>query len=118
MKGQMDTVDLLTFTLYIASFVNPIRKAMNGELLRTGTAGFERFLEIMRTAPELHDAPDALELTHVRGEIGVENVSFSYEDDPEVLHDVSLHVLAGKTIVGPLPAERARSASSFHAFTT
>ena len=57
----------------------------------------------MRTAPELHDAPDALELTQVRGEIGVQNVSFSYEDDPEVLHDVSLHVPAGKTvaIVGP-----------------
>ena len=104
MKGQMDTVDLLTFTLYIASFVNPIRKLANfTELFSHGTAGFERFLEIMRTAPELHDAPDALELTHVRGEIGVENVSFSYEDDPEVLHDVSLHVPAGKTvaIVGP-----------------
>ena len=93
MKGQMDTVDLLTFTLYIASFVNPIRKIANfTELFSNGTAGFERFLEIMRTAP-----------THVRGEIGVENVSFSYEDDPEVLHDVSLHVPAGKTvaIVGP-----------------
>lgn len=70
MKGQMDTVDLLTFTLYIASFVNPIRKLANfTELFSNGTAGFERFLEIMRTAPELHDAPDALELTYVRGEI-------------------------------------------------
>ena len=104
MKGQMDTVDLLTFTLYIASFVNPIRKLANfTELFSNGTAGFDRFLEIMRTAPELHDAPDAIELTQVHGEIGVENVSFSYEDDPEVLHDVSLHVPAGKTvaIVGP-----------------
>ena len=65
MKGQMDTVDLLTFTLYIASFVNPIRKLANfTELFSNGTAGFERFLEIMRTAPELHDALDALELTH------------------------------------------------------
>ena len=90
MKGQMDTVDLLTFTLYIASFVNPIRKLANfTELFSNGTAGFDRFLEI--------------ELTQVHGEIGVENVSFSYEDDPEVLHDVSLHVPAGKTvaIVGP-----------------
>ena len=99
MKGQMDTVDLLTFTLYIASFVNPIRKLANfTELFSNGTAGFDRFLEIMRTAPELHDAPDAIELTQVHGEIGVENVSFSYEDDPEVLHDVSLHVPAGKTV--------------------
>ena len=102
MKGQMDTVDLLTFTLYIASFVNPIRKLANfTELFSNGTAGFERFLEIMRTAPELHDAPDALELTHVRGEIGVENVSFSYEDAPEVLHDVSLHVPSGMAMISP-----------------
>lgn len=44
MKGQMDTVDLLTFTLYIASFVNPIRKLANfTELFSNGTAGFERF---------------------------------------------------------------------------
>ena len=99
MQGQMDTVDLLTFTLYIASFVTPIRKLANfSELYANGTAGFERFLEIMRTAPELHDAPDAIELTQVHGEIGVENVSFSYEDDPEVLRDVSLHVPAGKTV--------------------
>ena len=47
MQGQMDTVDLLTFTLYIASFVTPIRKLANfSELYANGTAGFERFLEI------------------------------------------------------------------------
>ena len=104
MSGRMDTVDLLTFTLYITSFVNPIRKLANfTELYANGTAGFARFLEIMRTEPQLQDAPDAQTLTHVRGEIEIRGVSFSYEDDPEVLHDVSLTVPAGKTvaIVGP-----------------
>ena len=104
MAGRMDTVDLLTFTLYITSFVNPIRKLANfSELFANGTAGFARFLEIMRTAPQLQDAPDAQPLTHVRGEITIRDVSFSYEDDPEVLHDVSLSVPAGRTvaIVGP-----------------
>ena len=73
MQGQMDTVDLLTFTLYIASFVTPIRKLANfSELYANGTAGFERFLEIMRTEPELRDAPDAVDLGRPRGEIGVE----------------------------------------------
>ena len=80
MQGQMDTVDLLTFT-----------------------AGFERFLEIMRTEPELRDAPDAVDLGRPRGEIGVNDVSFSYEGDLAVLHDVSLQIPAGQTvaIVGP-----------------
>ena len=84
--------------------MNPIRKLANfSELFANGTAGFARFLEIMRTEPQLQDAPDAQPLTHVRGEITIRDVSFSYEDDPEVLHDVSLSVPAGKTvaIVGP-----------------
>ena len=104
MQGQMDTVDLLTFTLYIASFVTPIRKLANfSELYANGTAGFERFLEIMRTEPELRDAPDAADLGRPRGEIGVNDVSFSYEGDLAVLHDVSLQIPAGQTvaIVGP-----------------
>ena len=104
MQGQMDTVDLLTFTLYIASFVTPIRKLANfSELYANGTAGFERFLEIMRTEPELRDALDAVDLGRPRGEIGVNDVSFSYEGDLAVLHDVSLQIPAGQTvaIVGP-----------------
>lgn len=104
MAGRIDTVDLLTFTMYITTFVSPVRKLANfSEMFANGTAGFERFLEIMRTAPELHDEPDAQVLSNVRGEIGIHNVSFSYEDDPEVLHEVSLHVPAGQTvaIVGP-----------------
>ena len=104
MQGQIDTVDLLTFTLYIASFVTPIRKLANfSELYANGTAGFERFLEIMRTEPELRDAPDAVDLGRPRGEIGVNDVSFSYEGDLAVLHDVSLQIPAGQTvaIVGP-----------------
>ena len=104
MAGRMDTVDLLTFTLYITSFVNPIRKLANfTELYANGTAGFARFLEIMRTEPQLRDTPDAQPLTHVRGDITIRDVSFSYEDDPEVLHDVSLQIPAGQTvaIVGP-----------------
>ena len=102
MQGQMDTVDLLTFTLYIASFVTPIRKLANfSELYANGTAGFERFLEIMRTEPELRDAPDAVDLGRPRGEIGVNDVSFSYEGDLAVLHDVSLQIPAGQTVALP-----------------
>ena len=104
MKGEMDTVDLLTFTLYITSFVNPVRKLANfSELFANGTAGFGRFLEIMRTAPELHDAPDAETLSHVHGDISIDHVGFSYDGDLPVLHDVSLQIPAGRTVavVGP-----------------
>ena len=104
MKDQMDYRDLVTFTLYIASFVSPMRKISGfSELFANGFAGLNRFVDIMRTEPTLQDKPDAPDLTDVRGEIRVENVSFAYIDDLAVLNDVSLTVQPGETIavVGP-----------------
>lgn len=105
MKGhaKLTAVDLLTFSMYIATFVTPIRKiAMMSELFASGFAGLSRFADIMRTEPSIQDAPDASELSDVAGSIDVDGVSFAYEGDLDVLHDVSLHVDAGQTfaIVG------------------
>ena len=104
MRGQLNTVDLITFSLYITTFVNPVRKLSNfSELLANGTAGFGRFLELMRAEPAMKDAPDAAELRDVKGQVDVDHVSFAYEGDLDVLHDVDLHVRAGETlaVVGP-----------------
>lgn len=104
MRGSMDYRDLLTFTLYISSFVNPMRKLSNfSELFANGFAGLNRFVEVMRTEPTVADRKDAEPLRNVRGDISVENVSFAYDGDLAVLHDVSLHVSPGETlaIVGP-----------------
>ena len=104
MKGRMDYRDLLTFTLYIATFVSPMRKLTNfSELFANGFAGLNRFVEIMRAEPSVQDRPDAQPLENVRGEIQVENVSFAYEGDLDVLRNVSLTVSPGETmaIVGP-----------------
>ena len=104
MKGDMDYRDLLTFTLYIASFVSPMRKLSGfSELFANGFAGLNRFVTIMRTEPTIQDKEDAEELKDVKGAIHVENVSFAYDGNLDVLHDVSLHVIPGETIaiVGP-----------------
>ena len=104
MQGKMDYVDLITFTLYITTFVNPIRKLANfSEMIANGSAGLQRFLEIMRTEPTLADKPDAVELKNAQGRIDVNAVSFAYDGDLDVLHDVTLHVAPGETIavVGP-----------------
>ena len=105
MRSEMTYEDLITFSLYTSTFINPMRRMANlSELLIEGFAGLRRFVDLMRIEPELKDKPDALELTGVRGQIDVDNVSFSYErDDAEVLHHVSLHVKPGETIavVGP-----------------
>ena len=104
MRNELNYADLLMFSLYITTFVNPIRKLANfTELFANGTAGLERFIQIMRTEPTLCDAPGALELEHVDGSINLEHVEFSYDGDLAVLHDISLHADPGQTIaiVGP-----------------
>ena len=104
MKQKMDYRDLLTFTLYIGSFINPMRKLSHfAELFANGFAGLNRFVNLMRTEPAIKDKADAEDLADVKGEICVENVSFSYVENLEVLQDVSLHIAPGETIavVGP-----------------
>ena len=104
MKDQMDYPDLVTFTLYIATFVSPMRKlASFSELFANGFAGLNRFVSIMRTEPTVQDKPGAPDLKNVRGAIRVDHVSFAYDGDLAVLHDVSLEVSPGETvaIVGP-----------------
>ena len=104
MRDQIELVDLLTFSLYITTFVSPVRKLVNfSEMFANGFAGLGRFAELMRTEPSLRDAPDAVELKDVHGEITLDHVSFSYDNDVGVLKDVSLCVHAGQTVavVGP-----------------
>ncbi len=104
MQGNMDYRDLVTFCLYITSFVGPMRKLSNfSELFANGFAGLKRFVEVMRMEPTVQDKPNAADLQNVRGAISVEKVSFAYDGSLDVLHDVSLEVAPGETvaIVGP-----------------
>ncbi len=104
MRDGMDYKDLLTFVLYVGSFVSPMRRLANfSELFANGFAGLNRFVDIMRTEPSVQDAPDAVVLENVQGEIRVENVTFAYDGDLEVLQEVSLRVAPGETVavVGP-----------------
>ena len=104
MKDRMDYRDIITFSLYIAAFVNPIRKmATLSEMLANGFAGLRRFADVMGTESKIQDSPDAKDLDTVKGEIELDHVDFSYKEELPVLRDVSLHVRAGETlaVVGP-----------------
>ena len=60
-------------------------------------------MRTMRTEPSLQDAPGARDLGQAEGRIDIEHVSFAYDGDLAVLHDVSLHIDPGETVavVGP-----------------
>ena len=99
MRGSMNYVDLVTFTLYVSTFTAPIRKLMQFmEIYTQGMTGFDRFVELMRTQPEIQDAPDAIILNSVKGSIAFEDVSFSYDDGTQVLDHVDLRIEPGETV--------------------
>lgn len=104
MKDTVNYADLVAFTLYITTFTTPVKKLVNFvEQFMQGSAGFSRFLELMRLEPDIQDAPDAQEMSTVRGEVSFDHVSFQYNDKNEVLHDIQLDIKAGEkfAFVGP-----------------
>ena len=100
MDGTLNYIDLITFTLYVTTFVTPVRKlATLAEILTNGFAGLKRFVEIMRIEPTIKEKENPHILSNVRGEIRLEHVDFAYDgDDKDVLKDVSLDIKAGECI--------------------
>jgi ABC-type multidrug transport system fused ATPase/permease subunit len=98
---------LVAFTLYINRFFDPIRDLSQQytQLQRSGVAA-ERIFQIMDMPIDIQDAQDAGELPPIRGDVEFRHVEFGYRPDRPVLHDLNLHVPAGKTvaIVGPTGA--------------
>lgn len=103
-NGSFQAKDLMVYILYINIFLNPIDKLVNfTEQYQKGITGFERFLEVINTHPDIIDKKDAMELENPKGEIILENVSFSYDNRNSVLKNINISMEAGKTvaIVGP-----------------
>ncbi len=104
MRGRMTVTELVTFNLFVSTIQSPIRRLTNFvEQYLVGMAGFDRFMEILDEQPEIVDAPDAVELQDIRGDIAFEHVTFAYDDGVNVLTDVNLRIPHGKTLalVGP-----------------
>jgi len=104
LEGNFELGKLVAFLSYIGMLFGPLSIITNimDWASRTVTAA-ERVFEVLDTEPEVRDAPNALPLTAVKGEIILENVSFGYEKHHLVLHDINLHIRPGEMIglVGP-----------------
>ena len=112
-QGQMTAVDMGTFALYITLFSTPVETLVNStENYQKAIAGFKRVDEVLQTAPDIQDAPDAKPLVVSAGAIEYRDVCFSYEEEelrdanaPQrpVIDHLNLAIKPGETIalVGP-----------------
>lgn len=103
-RGSLSNGEFVAFLLLVGVFFRPIEK-INAviETYPKGIAGFRRYLELLATEPDIKDAPNAVDVQGLRGDIAYEGVSFSYGRGGTVLEDVELKIRAGETVafVGP-----------------
>jgi ATP-binding cassette subfamily B protein len=101
---QLTYGEFIAFLLLTNVFFRPIEKINSViESYPKGVAGFKRYQEILATEPDIQDAPDAIAVEHLHGNIRFDNVSFGYEEAKIVLSDINLSVNDGETVafVGP-----------------
>jgi ATP-binding cassette subfamily B protein len=98
--ASLDLADLITFLLCIGILIEPIQRFANfTRLYQEGISGFERFMEVLEVEPDIQDAPDAIELMHVQGNVEFKDVSFKYKEDHDyVLRNISLNIKMGEYI--------------------
>jgi ATP-binding cassette subfamily B protein len=99
-EASLDLADLLTFLLYIGILIEPIQRFGNfTRLYQEGITGFERIMELLELQPDIADAPNASELTHVQGNVAFRDVSFRYKEGHDyILRNLSLNIRAGEYI--------------------
>ena len=96
MVGSMTAGDLVSFLLFLGFMVAPIVQMSNiGSQLTEALAGLDRTQELMNMTEEDDPEVRSVVLEDIQGNMVFDNVSFSYEEDKEVLHDISFEANAG-----------------------
>ncbi|MBE5394864.1 ABC transporter ATP-binding protein [Brevibacillus borstelensis] len=103
-RGELSYGEFVGFLLLTNVFFRPIEK-INAviESYPKGIAGFKRYVEILDTEPDVADAPDAIEVANLKGDIRYNGVTFGYEEGRSILRNIDLSIRAGETVafVGP-----------------
>lgn len=103
-NGKLTHGELVGFILFVNILVKPVDKiSALLELYPKGMAGFKRFQDLIEQEPEIEDAPDAIKVNHLSGNIVFDHVHFNYDGTKAVLKGIDLNIRAGETVafVGP-----------------
>ena len=113
-QGAISVGVVVAFLQYVQNFFRPIQMVTQlWTTAQSALAASERVFELLDIEPEIQDAPDAVELPKLKGQVRFENVSFSYDSDQPVLQDINLVASPGQTIaiVGPTGAGKSTMVS-------
>ncbi len=103
-QGELSYGEFIAYLLLTNVFFRPIEKINSViESYPRGIAGFKQYQEILNTEPDVRDAPDAVDVERLAGNIRLDGVTFGYDDGKPVLDQVDLAISAGETVafVGP-----------------
>lgn len=104
---QLSIGALVAFFLYLNRFFAPMQLLVQQyNLFQQGTASITKLRGLLSTGPSVPETDDAVELPPIQGDIELDDVTFGYDPELPVLHDVSLRIAAGETVafVGPTGA--------------
>jgi subfamily B ATP-binding cassette protein MsbA len=104
LAGHLSPGQLISFVIYMVMIASPVAQLSNFYTqLQESLGAAERIFDLLDTAPERPDSPDAIALPSLAGQVVFEHVSFHYTPEIPVLHGLSLTLPAGKTValVGP-----------------
>lgn len=117
--GAVTPGDLFAFVLFAGILIGPFSSgARVFAQIREAQGATERVFEILDQKPEVADAPNAVELRQVEGDLTVARVSFAYDDRQPVLADFSFEAKSGEmiAIVGPTGAGKTTAMNLIHRF--
>ncbi len=93
LAGTLTLGSLLVFSAYILMLYGPLEQlTYTAWAMEGATAGARRCFEVLDRPDDVADAPGAVEISETKGAIQLQQVSFSYKDEREILHDVDLKI--------------------------
>jgi len=118
-RGELSLGTLVAFISYIASFYEPVNRLTQiDNIFQEAIAAGERIFELLDETSDIEDAPGAVELPPIEGEVAFEDVHFRYGTGDDVLHHVTFHVAPGEVValVGPSGAGKTSIANLLSRF--
>jgi ATP-binding cassette subfamily B protein len=103
-EGELTYGEFIAFLLLTNLFFRPVEKINSViESYPNGIAGFKRYQALLATAPDIVDAPDAIAVKELKGDIRYHNVTFGYDQHRKIVENISLTITPGETVafVGP-----------------